>query len=142
MDDLSGDNPNVANSQSRYLIGYEQELAENLTGGVQYYLEHLSSYDAYRRTLPAGMPAADENRQVLTLRLTQLLMRQNLRLGLFVYYSPTDRDAYVRPSVNYKIDDHWETGVGGNVFFGAHDYTFFGQFERDSNVYVSLRYGF
>jgi hypothetical protein len=141
-DDLDGDDPFVRNSEARYLVGYEQELLQNLTGGVQYYVENMLDYGAYRSTLPDGVAAADEYRQVVTVRLTRLLLSQNLRVGVFVYYSPTDRDAYVRPNANYKLDDHWIVEVGGNVFVGEDDHTFFGQFERNNNVYASVRYGF
>lgn len=141
-DDLSGDDPFVRNSETRLLAGYEQELMQNLTGGVQYYVESMNDYGAYRRTLPPGARAADEHRQVVTFRLTRLLMNQNLRVGMFVYYSPTDSDIYLRPNVNYKVDDHWIVEVGGNVFVGRDDHTFFGQFERNNNAYASVRYGF
>jgi len=61
---------------------------------------------------------------------------------MFTYYSPTDADAYMRPNIRYKIDDHWTVEVGGNVFVGKDDHTFFGQFERNSNIYASLRCAF
>jgi len=143
--DRGGGDPFVNNSQFRLLLGYEQdlpELARDLTVGVQYYLEWMCDYGAYRDSLPPGIPAADERRHVVTFRLTKLLMNQNLILGLFAFYSPSDSDAYLRPHVKYKINDHWTVEAGGNVFFGAHDYTFFGQFERDTNVYAALRYSF
>ena len=141
-DDLDGNDPFVRNSEMRYLIGYEQELARNLTGGLQYYVEQMMDYDAYQRMLPTGLSPADEYRQVVTLRLTKLLMSQNLQLGTFIYFSPTDLDAYLRPKASYKIDDHWIVERGGNLFFGEDDQTFFGQFERNNNLYASLRYGF
>ena len=102
----------------------------------------MLDYDNYRLTLPAGMAAKDEWRQVITVRLTKLLMSQNLNLGLFLYWSPTDHDAFLRPRVNYKLDDHWIVEFGGSLFFGEDDYTFFGQFARNNNLYASLRYGF
>jgi hypothetical protein len=141
-DDLDGDDPYVRNSETRGLVGYEQELMQNLTGGIQVYVEHMSDYGAYRRELPDGMTAADENRQVVTLRLTKLLMNQNLRVGMMVFCSPTDRDLYLKPNINYKIDDHWIVETGGNIFIGRDAYTFFGQFEDNNNAYVSVRYGF
>jgi hypothetical protein len=141
-DDLAGDDPLVRNSEARFLAGYEQELMRDLIGGVQYYVESMLDYGAYRRALPEGIPAADEHRQVVTARLTKLLLNQNLRAGLFMYWSPTEKDLYLRPNVNYKLDDHWVAELGGNVFVGEEDYTFFGQFERNSNLYASVRYGF
>ena len=32
--------------------------------------------------------------------------------------------------------------MGGNVFIGHDERTFFGRFEDNTNVYVGLRYGF
>jgi hypothetical protein len=141
-DDGSGTDPSVRNSEFRFLVGYEQEVARDFTAAIQHYLELMMDYGDYKRSLQPGARASDENRHVLTLRLTKLLMSQNLRLSLFTYYSPTDKDAYLRPNVHYKIDDHWAAEVGGNVFVGEDDHTFFGQFERNSNVYVAARYGF
>lgn len=80
-EDRQGDDPLVKNSELRLLIGYEQELAREFTGAVQYYLEHLQDYDAYRDQLPPGVEARDENRHLLTLRLTKLLLNQDLTLS-------------------------------------------------------------
>ena len=102
----------------------------------------MMDYGDYRRSLPAGSKAADEDRHVLTLRLTKLLLRQNLKLSLFSYYSPTDNDAYLRPNVHYKVDDHWSVEIGGNLFVGEDEHTFFGQFSNNTNVYAGARYGF
>ena len=88
------------------------------------------------------MPKEEEYRQVMTLRMTKLLMSQNLALGLFVFYSPSDDDAYFRPNINYKIDDHWIVDLGGNFFVGSDKSSFFGQFEKNNNIYLSVRYGF
>ncbi len=141
-DDRRGDDPFVRNSELRFLAGYEQEVARDFTVGLQYYLELMMEYGDYRRNLMPGSRPSDEDRHVLTLRLTQLLMSQNLDLSLFTYYSPSDRDAYLRPRVHYKVDDHWSAEIGGNVFVGARDHTFFGQFEGNTNVYVGARYSF
>ena len=142
IDDRDGTDPMINNSEVRYLVGYEQELMRELTGGFQYYVENLRDYDAYRATLPDGLAARDEYRHVLTLRLTKLLLNQNLNLGLFLYWSPSDHDAFLRPKASYKLDDHWIVEMGGNIFVGADDHTFFGQFERNNNLYASVRYGF
>ena len=141
-DDPGGTDPNVNNSQFRLLLGYEQDMGKNLTAGVQWYLEQMMDYDDYVDVLPAGTERADHYRQLITIRLTKLLMNQNLRLSMFAYYSPTDNDAYLRPSAHYKIDDHMSVHFGANFFFGKDQHTFFGQFERNSNVYAGLRYAF
>ncbi len=140
--DRTGNRPFVNNSELRLLIGYEQELAKEFTGAVQYYLEHMMDYGAYRRALPFLMEPRDENRHVVTLRLTRMLMNQNLILSFFGYFSPSDTDAYLRPKVSYKLNDQWLVETGGNLFLGRHDHTFFGQFEDNSNLYTAVRYSF
>lgn len=141
-DDRSGDNPNIRNSEFRFLAGFERELSQDFTGGIQYYLEYMQDYEKFERHLPEGINKKDEYRHVLTLRLTKLLMNQNLTLSFFTYYSPSDADGYMRPNVNYKINDKWTVEIGGNIFFGSDDHTFFGQFKENTNTYASLRFSY
>ena len=132
----------MENSQTRWLAAYQFQPQEDLTLAFQYYGELMRQHDAYLRTLPSGLPARDQLRQVTSLRITQLRRNQTLRLNLFVMGSPTDRDAYVNPSVRYNVTDEvWlETGV--NVFWGQERHTFFGQFEQNSGVFLVARYEF
>lgn len=139
-EDRDGSNPLVRNSEWRLLISYERELAADFTASVQYYLEWMQEYDAYRDM--AGAFAKDEYRHVFTLRLTKLLLNQNLRLSLFAYYSPSDEDGYLRPNIHYKVTDQWAVEGGCNIFFGKADHTFFGQFENNSNLYLGVRRNF
>jgi hypothetical protein len=140
-DDAGGGNFLINNSEMRYLVGYTREIAKDFTMGLQYYIEQMLGYGAYKRNLPSG-PARDEDRHLTTLRLTKLLMNQNLRLSLFTYYSPTDKDVYMRPNANYKVSDNLAVELGGNVFFGDYPHTFFGQFRDNTNIYAGLRYSF
>jgi len=143
--DRSGGNPLVRNGEVRLLGGYETdlpELAPELTVAVQYYVEVMQDYSAYHRALAPGAKAADRTRHVVTGRVTRKLLNQDLTLGVFGYYSPSDADAYLRPNAKYKIDDHWTAELGANVFFGKDPHTFFAQFGRNSNVYAALRYAF
>lgn len=141
VDDRSGKNGLINNSELRLLIGYTQEVAKNFTAGVQYYIEHMLDYSEYTNSTPMGLDK-DRNRHLVTLRLTKLLMNQNLVLSLFTYYSPSDDDAYLRPNANYKVTDNLAVEVGGNIFFGHQMDTFFGQFENNSNIYTAFRYSF
>lgn len=143
--DQAGDDSLIRNSEFRFLAGFEQELAKNFTGSVQYYIEWMQDYSAYEQALDLAMPGSphkDEKRSLLTLRLTKLLMNQNLKLSVFVYYSPTDKDAYLRPKAHYKINDSLSVEAGANIFIGSEDYTFWGQFEDNTNAYAGLRWSF
>jgi hypothetical protein len=141
-EDRDGTNGLVNNSEMRYLLGYKQEVARNFTAGVQYYVEQMLNHQEYLNGLAAGNKAKDEFRHLVTLRLTRLLMNQNLTCSLFTYYSPTDEDAYFRPNIRLKMNDRTAVEVGGNVFVGEADHTFFGQFEDNTNAYASVRYSF
>lgn len=140
-DDLSGKNNLIDNSQMRYLLGYTQEIGRDFTAGLQYYVEQMLDFSRYKSNLTSG-PARDRDRHLITLRLTKLLMNQNLRCSLFTYFSPSDKDVHIRPNINYKLNDNLALEVGGNIFFGDYPNTFFGQFRNNTNVYVGLRYSF
>ena len=141
-DDRKGNNSFVPNSEIRLLAGYEQELARNLSAAFQYYIEYMQEHDRYLAALPTGHHANEKDRHVITLRLTKLAVSQNLTLSFFCYYSPSDKDAYFRPNLKYKLSDSLMITAGGNIFSGSYDYTFFGQFEKNSNVYAGIRYSF
>ncbi|MBL1148316.1 MAG: hypothetical protein HND56_07985 [Pseudomonadota bacterium] len=141
-DDRSGRNAVLPNSQFRVLMGYEQEIATELTGGFQYNLEHTTDYDRLIAAAAPGSPVPDENRHVFTLRLTKFLMNQNVKLSLFNFLAPGDSDGYTRGNINWKLTDQWTAEAGGNLFYGESRNTFFGQLEDNSNLYVSLRYSF
>jgi hypothetical protein len=142
LKDPRGTNPLINNSQLRFLMGYTQELLPDFNIGFQYYLEHRVHHDRFIRNLPPGALAQDENRHTLTVRLTQLLLQQNLSLSLFTFYVPSDGEAYLRPIVHYKVSDSWSATLGANVFTGSSDNNFFGQLEDNSNVYVRIRYSY
>ncbi len=142
IQDDDGHNPFIRPSEFRFLAGFERELARELTGGFQYYLEKIDDYDNYERALPAGTRARDEYRHMLTIRLTRLLLDQNLILSLFAYYSPSDNDGYIRPKFSYKLNDNWLLDGGFNLFYGEEEYTFWGRFQDDTNAYVGVRCSF
>ena len=140
--DRSGKDPMIRNSEWRLLAGYEHELMKDLTGGFQYYLEAINDYHNYENSQPLGMPERDKFRHLLTMRLTQLMLQQNLKLSLFVYYSPSDNDSHLRPQISYKLTDNWLLLGGANLFYGKDEHTFFGQFEDNTNLYAGLRYSY
>jgi hypothetical protein len=138
-DDAEGDDPFVRNSEVRFLSGFEREIGRDFTGGFQYYLEYMQDYDNYELTAPVAT-RKDEFRHLLTVRLTKMLLDQNLRISIFAYYSPSDQDGYLRPKFHYKVSDQLAVDGGINYFFGADDHTFFGQFEDATNIYAGIRW--
>jgi len=140
----SSTNPFAPNSEARFLIGYEQEVMKNFSIGVQYYVEWMQDYKGYLTSQQkiGAQPIRDEVRHLLTNRLTLMTHQQNLIWSLFTYFSPSDLDAHFRPNVAYKVTDAWKVEAGGNFFVGKNEYSFFGQFAKNNNLYASIRYSF
>lgn len=141
-DDEDGDDPTVPNSQARFLAGYQRQLWEDFTLGVQYYGEIMEDYSTYRNSLPAEFSAQEEYRDTVTLRLEQLLKHQTWKLSLFAFYSPADSDYLIQPQVGYKFSSDLAATLGANIFGGEKDTTFLGQFDKNDNAYFSVRFDF
>lgn len=142
QDDRQGSDPVIPNSQFRFLAGYQRQLTSEFTLGAQYYTEILMDYASYEATLPSGFPLQDRMRHLLTLRLTQFLKYQTWKVSLFSFYSPSDQDVLLIPEVWHAITDRLSLAGGATVFEGQRPTTFFGQFDRNDNVYVVLRFDF
>ncbi|TDX51435.1 hypothetical protein [Orenia marismortui] len=142
-DDQAGDKWNIPNSSIKALLGYSRDLGNDFSVGVQYNLEHMEDYDAYISSLGANYPyLSEENNEQITLRLTKLFNKQTIRTDLFTFYSLSDKDAYLRPQFSYDWTDNINFSAGANIFLGEQDYTFFGQLEDNSNLYMRMRYSY
>ncbi len=140
--DRNGRDPLIENPSVKYLLGYTRDLGGETSLGLQYEVEEMLHYASYRAGLMPGDHARDEFRHLLTMRLTKLYRAQTIVTSLFVFFSPSDMDAYIRPSIAYKVTDSWKVTAGANVFLGRDEYTDFGTFRRNDNIYTRIRYIF
>ena len=141
-EDNTGSNPLIANSQHRALLGYETEVIKNVTASMQYYLEKMRHYSPFIQSHIAPESTVSEYRQLVTLRLTYLTLQQKLTYSLFSFYSPSDKDGYIKPSISYRHNDQYQLSLGANVFFGDDDFSFFGQHQSNSNVWLRAKFTF
>ena len=141
-DDRDGTNPLIPNSQFRFLMGYEWEAVTNFTVGLQYYLEWTTDHDALIANSPTPEFEPDEYRHMITNRLTYRAGRDKYTYSLFTFWSPSDKDVYLRPQFTYRYSDQWTLTAGGSIFAGDKPQTFFSQLEDASNLYVRLRYNY
>ena len=141
-DDRNGSNPLIPNDQLRVLVGYEWEARANLTVGLQYYLEATLDHGALIANSPFPEYEPDEYRHVITNRLTYRAGRDQHTWSLFTFFSPSDRDFYLRPTYSYRRDDHWSITTGASLFGGDKPYTFFSQLQDASNAYLRIRYNY
>lgn len=146
--DPDGDDPFMPNSSMVGLAGYERQVATNLTINAQWQVDYMLDYDKflanYRHpgTGELTMWVRDETRHLLTTRIRKLLKSELLKLEGFLFYSPTDEDAYLRLLAEYKYTDEVTLAIGANLFDGNHMSTDYGQFQYNDNVYAKVTYGF
>lgn len=140
--DPTGTSPRRPNSQWRGLLGYERELLPRLTGSLQLYLEHTQDHATLLNNSPYSEWEPEQNRTLMTTRLTWRDARDRVTLSLFGFYSPSDRDGHLRPALDYSFNDHLNLSTGFNLFFGEEAHTFFGQLEDNQNAYLRMRYSF
>lgn len=140
--DKGGKDYTVPNSETRFLIGYQRQIWEDFTIGLQYYGEYMHDYSEYVKNQPEGLPKDKRFYQITTVRLMQFLMHQTLKLSFFSYYSPSDGDYMLNPEIKYSFTDNIWAAIGGNIFGGGERWSQFGQLERNDNIYLQLRYEF
>jgi len=141
-EDRAGTDYTVPNSQTKFLIGYQRQLWEDFTVGVQYLTEYMHDYSDYKKNQPGGLPKDRKIYQLATIRLTQMLMHQTLRLSFFSFYSTSDGDYMLNPEVKYNFSDHVWAAVGANIFGEGEKWSQFGQLDKNDNVYFQIRYEF
>jgi len=141
-EDPDGENRLIENSMVKVLTGYEKDFGNDFKVGFQYLYEQTLNYDNYSANLLPTDFVFDESRHLLTQRITKLCKNQTVAVSLFNFYSPSNKDGYVRPRVDYNITDQWKTTLGANLPWGEDDFTEFGRMKRNKNVYVRFRYSF
>ena len=140
--DRDGTDPFIENPQIKFLAGYQRAYGADLTLGVQYFGEAMLKYSQYEKWLPQSFPKREEVRHNITLRVTRFFKYQTLRLSLFAWVSPNEEDYYLNPEIRYSLTDELWTAVGATILGGKEEHTFFGQFEQNDNLYLTVRYGF
>jgi len=141
-EDSSGSNRLIENSMLKVMSGYTKDLGNDLKAGFQCLYEQKLNYANYINNLLPQDYFWDEQRYLLTQRITKLLRNQTIMLSLFNFYSPSDKDGYVRPSASYDINDQWKITCGANLPWGQDDITEFGQMKKNKNIFVRTRYSF
>ncbi|MCA9400761.1 MAG: hypothetical protein KC713_03980 [Candidatus Omnitrophica bacterium] len=141
-EDSEGTNRLIENSSFKALAGYTQDLGHDWKISFQYQFEQRLDYADYQANLMPTDLVFDQYRHLITQRVTKQMLNQTLLLSLFNFYSPSDHDGYVRPSVSYDINDQWEATADGNFPWGEDDNTEFGMMKRNKNVFLRIRYTF
>jgi len=140
--DREGTDPMTPNSQTKFLIGYQRQLWEDFTIGLQYFGEYMHDYSEYKNNLPSAFPREKRYHDLASVRVTQFLVHQTLKLSFFSLYSPSDSDYLLNPEIKYNFSDSVWAAVGANIFGGGAEWDQFGQLHQNDNVYTQIRYEF
>lgn len=140
--DGKGTDPMVPNKSTRFLMGYQRQLWEDFTAGMQYYTVYMYDYNQYKTNLLSGFPQEKRLQDLLAFRLTHLFMHQMLRLSFFSFWSLSDGDYIFIPEVKYNFSDHIWATIGANIFGGGETWNQFGQLDNNDNIYLQMRYEF
>ncbi len=141
-EDTDGNDPLIPNSSVNSMLGFERQLNATLTANFQYQNNYMLDYEVYKQNLPEEMTAMDEWYHLITSRLTQLLWMETVTVSAFGFYSPSEEDFYGRFSVSYKYTDALTLTAGANIFDSRDDYTDFGRFKKNDNIYLKVTYGY
>lgn len=148
VDDSAGTDPLIANSQYRYLVGYEREVMTDVTLGLQWYGEVMKNHAAY---LAAAQPAFQaglgpeplpSHRKIVTANLRALWMNQTLTTSLFFMGVGDGGGRMVNPDIHYAVTDEFSVNVGGHVFRGGPDSWMLGMMKHNDNVYMNAKWMF
>ncbi len=148
VDDRDGTDPFIANSQYRYLIGYEHELMTDVTLALQWYGEVMQNHSAYQAAAqPAfvagmGPKPLPKHRKIMTANLRALWMNQTLTTSLFFMGVGDGGGRMANPDVHYAINDTMSINAGAHVFWGGPDTWMLGTMKNDDNVYMNVKWTF
>ncbi len=147
VEDSGGTNPLIANSQQRWLVGYEHELWADATLALQVYGERMLHYDRY---LPAAQGAfaagrgpkpLPKNRIFMTANLRMQMLNQTLTASVFAMHI-RHGGTMVNPELSYAVSDALSVTAGGHIFTSGPDSWLLGMMKHDDNAYLWARYSF
>ncbi len=142
IDDRDGLDPFINNGEFRWLVNYQRDFKKDFSMGIQYYSEIMTDYDNHVDAVTVlGAVAENQYYDMLTLRLKKLINKQRIEFALFTFYSIQENDVYLRPSASYKLNDYWKISVGGNIFMGENETTFWNQLRFNNNIHFGVKWG-
>ncbi|OFX14718.1 MAG: hypothetical protein A2Z18_10040 [Armatimonadetes bacterium RBG_16_58_9] len=140
-EDSPGTNLAIPNPSLRWLLGLERTLPGNRVVSFQFFQEFMTNYGAYIASLPPGSPRQPRLDTILTVRYRDTLRGETVKRTIFALYGPSERDYFINAEWRQDLTDTVWYALGVNLF-GGRAWTTYGQFEKDSNLYVTVRRGF
>lgn len=151
--DTSGRNLFIKNPNFQSVIGGDRTFFEYLNINIQYiykrtfYLQDLNQIlDPYERSIAlTGQSIANQLQSHLhgaSLRVSYKWLNETLE-GEITYVVYFNRgDSLTRPKMKYAINDMTYFILGGELYSGPNDASFFGLLRRNSGVFTEIQYSF
>ncbi|MDX8382923.1 MAG: hypothetical protein R8M45_02505 [Ghiorsea sp.] len=147
VDDANGNNPYIANSQQRWLIAYERDIAQDVTLGLQLYSEIMQDYDLYYTAAQGAFVAGKgpkplaKNRNMATVNVRSLWLNQTLTASFFAMLVENGGEMY-NPDMNYAVTDAFSVNGGAHWFTKGPESWLLGMMNPNDNLYMNVKWGF
>lgn len=134
--------------QINYVLGFDKNFFTNWQFSFQFIQmwakarEKLVGFNKDTMTLLNGATRGplDEVETILTLMLATDFLHEKLKPQILIIYGDDD-DWRISPKVSYEISDQW-LATAGLHFFEGRDQHLNGQFDKNDQVFVEVKYTF
>jgi hypothetical protein len=117
-----------------YMLGCDYHIMENLDINVQFIQKVISNYSRHL--------FERETQNSFSLFLQTDFLHETLKGKVLLIYNASEGDFWISPEVSYDISDKWQIAFGANFFEGGSKDDFFGQFDKNDQVYFEIKLGF
>lgn len=134
--------------QYNYVLGFDKNFWTNWQFSFQFIqmwaklAEKSTAFNKDRFTLLNGATRGplDEVETILTLMLATDFMHERLKPQVLILYGD-DNDWRISPKVSYEISDQWLATAGLHFFEGKEQHLS-GQFDKNDQIFLELKYTF
>ncbi|MCX5702882.1 MAG: hypothetical protein NT066_00050 [Candidatus Omnitrophica bacterium] len=135
--------------QYNYVLGFDKSFFTNWQFSFQFIQmwalqkEKATGFLKPQYTLLNGATRGplDKVETILTLMLATDFLHEKLKPQILILYGD-DRDWRISPKVSYEISDQWLATAGLHFFEGKEQYLNGGQFDKNDQVFLELKYTF
>jgi hypothetical protein len=135
----------VDTDQINYMLGFDKSFFTNWQFSFQFiqmWAKAREEYNQARYTLLNGATRGplDKVETMLTLMLATDFMHEKLKPSILILYGD-DNDWRISPKVSYEINDQWLVTLGLHFFEGK-EQSLSGQFDKNDQMFLELKYTF
>ncbi|MBN1572525.1 MAG: hypothetical protein JW984_04930 [Deltaproteobacteria bacterium] len=116
-----------------YAFGIDRQFKGNFYVNLQLVQKIIFNYD--------HEILEDEVLSAMTLFTYKKFFNEKLNLEMRVLYNLNDGDVFITPKASYKYTDNLEFTIGMNILEGD-DYTIFGYFSNNNQLFFEIKYYF